>query len=121
MKYLKLLVVLLIVSCATPRVAYDFDKKANFDTYKTYNFYPQIETGLNNLDNKRLFRQVDSILQSKGFKKAATPELHQMLPSYAPPCRARRRRSGCLDRPPRRDQGCAATSDRQLRFANFYS
>ncbi len=76
MKHLRLLLVLLVISCSAPRVVYDFDKKASFDAYKTYNYYPQIETGLNDLDNKRLFAQVDSILQSKGFRKVTTPELH---------------------------------------------
>lgn len=69
-----LLLVLLIVSCGAPRVTYDYDKNTDFGKYKTYNFYPEIKTGLSELDNKRLFRQTDSILQSKGFKRTATPD-----------------------------------------------
>lgn len=77
MKYLGTLCLLLIfVACTTPRVMYDYDKKVNFTKYKTYNFYPDIDTGLSELDNKRLFRQADSILQSRGFVRTATPDFY---------------------------------------------
>ncbi|EDP95612.1 DUF4136 domain-containing protein [Kordia algicida OT-1] len=77
MKYLgTLLLLILFVACTTPRVMYDYDKKVNFEKYKTYNFYPDIDTGLSDLDNKRLFRQADSILQSRGFVRTATPDFY---------------------------------------------
>lgn len=77
MKYFGMLfMVLLFVSCTAPRVVYDYDKNVNFTTYKTYNFFPDIQTGLGELDNKRLFRQTDSIMQSRGFVRTATPDFY---------------------------------------------
>ncbi|WP_420572306.1 DUF4136 domain-containing protein [Kordia sp.] len=77
MKYLgTLLLLILFVGCTAPRVVYDYDRNTSFETYKTYNFYPDIKTGLSDLDNKRLFRQADSILQSRGFVRTATPDFY---------------------------------------------
>ncbi|QHI38610.1 hypothetical protein IMCC3317_40040 [Kordia antarctica] len=77
MKYVKMvLIAIVFVSCTAPRVVYDYDKNVNFATYKTYNFFPDIQTGLSELDNKRLFRQTDSILQSRGFVRTATPDFY---------------------------------------------
>ncbi|NAS32315.1 DUF4136 domain-containing protein [Flavobacteriaceae bacterium R38] len=76
MKKLILLILVLVVSCSGPRVVYDYDKKVSFDDFKTYNFYPEMKTGLSQLDDKRLFFQVDSVLQSKGFTKSETPSFY---------------------------------------------
>lgn len=77
MKYLGMIFMLvLVISCTAPRVVYDYDKNIDFTTYKTYNFLPNIETGLSELDEKRLFRQTDSILKSRGFVRTATPDFY---------------------------------------------
>jgi len=72
-----LVVVMLLGACTSLRVASDFDKDANFKSYKTYNFY---EKGLeklevNGLDKKRMMAAVDAEMQAKGFTKAAKPDL----------------------------------------------
>ncbi|MEM6722330.1 MAG: DUF4136 domain-containing protein [Bacteroidota bacterium] len=77
MKYFKLLLLLVVfVSCTAPKVIYDYDKKTNFAKYRTYNFFPDIETGLSQLDDKRLFRLTDSIMQANGFRRTATPDFY---------------------------------------------
>lgn len=77
MKYLGMIFMLiLVVSCSAPKVVYDYDKNLDFTAYKTYNFFPNIKTGLSELDDKRLFRQTDSILQSRGFVRTATPDFY---------------------------------------------
>ena len=58
-----LLVVLCAISCSTVRVNYDFDKSVDFTNYSTYNYYPEMETGLSDLDSKRLFNAIDSTMQ----------------------------------------------------------
>ncbi|MDC7995968.1 DUF4136 domain-containing protein [Altibacter sp. HG106] len=63
-----------LFSCGTT-VAVDYDKETNFSQYTTYNYYPNIESGLNDLDNKRIMRLTDSLLQSRGWERAATPQL----------------------------------------------
>ncbi|NER15141.1 DUF4136 domain-containing protein [Leptobacterium flavescens] len=71
-----LLILCVVVSCGVPSVVYDYDKKTSFDQYKTYGIFPDIQTGLSELDNKRLFFQLDSVLQSKGFRRSVTPDFH---------------------------------------------
>jgi len=72
-----MVVALLLAACTSLRVASDFDKDADFKSYKTYNFY---EKGLeklevNGLDKKRIMAAVDVEMQAKGFTKAAKPDL----------------------------------------------
>ena len=75
MKTFKIIVLtLLVVSCAPIRVNYDYEKTTDFNKYKTYNYYSDIKTGLNELDTKRLLSAIDVKLQSKGFTLSDTPD-----------------------------------------------
>lgn len=75
MKTLKFIILaLLIVSCAPIRVNYDYEKATDFTSYKTYNYYQDIETGLNELDSKRLLNAIDAKLRASGFSLAETPD-----------------------------------------------
>ena len=59
MKFIKITILaLLIISCAPIHVNYDYDKEANFGAYKTYQYYGSMETGLNELDTKRLLNGI---------------------------------------------------------------
>lgn len=53
---------------------YDYDKSADFSNYTTYNYFGDMETGLSALDEKRLFRVLDSTLQTKGFLLSEEPD-----------------------------------------------
>ena len=74
--FILLFLLVLLSSCTATKVAYDYDKKNDFTKYKTYNLYPDIETGFNQLNDKRLFFQIDSVMQVRGLKKSDTPDLH---------------------------------------------
>lgn len=74
MRYLSLIVVLFLVSCAPIRVNYDYETATDFTTYKTYNYYANIQSGLNELDNNRLMNALDEELQSKGLTLSETPD-----------------------------------------------
>tara|TARA_R110002049_G_scaffold206269_1_gene376779 strand:- start:22873 stop:23400 length:528 start_codon:yes stop_codon:yes gene_type:complete len=75
MKFLKTtILILLIVSCAPIRVNYDFDKTANFTTYKTYNYYNDMQTGMSELDTKRLLDALDAKMDEKGFILSDAPD-----------------------------------------------
>jgi uncharacterized protein DUF4136 len=75
MKTLKIFIlVLLVTSCTSIRVNYDYEKTTDFTKYKTYNYYKDIETGLNELDTKRLLAAIDTNLQSKGLSLSETPD-----------------------------------------------
>jgi len=68
MRFLKATILaLLIVSCAPIRVNYDYDKTTSFNNYKTYQYYADMETGLSELDTKRLLNTIDSKMKAKGF------------------------------------------------------
>lgn len=76
MKNLKLLVLLLLLSSCGAVVDYDYDKDAKFSEYKTYNYFGDMKTGLNQLDTNRLIDAIDTKLQSIGFQKTDTPSFN---------------------------------------------
>ncbi len=65
---------LLCVSCSGLRVDYDYDKNADFSNYMTYNYYADMQTGLSELDTRRLLRALDSVLQLKGIQFSEEPD-----------------------------------------------
>ena len=70
MKHLNiLLIVLCTFSCAPIYVNYDYEKSTNFQDYKTYNFFSNIESGLNELDEKRLISALETKLNTIGLQK----------------------------------------------------
>lgn len=69
-----IVLLLFVISCAPIRVNYDYDKNTNFSQYKTYNYYSDINTGLSDLDTKRLLDALDKKMTEKGFILAETPD-----------------------------------------------
>ena len=63
-----------LVSCSAVRVNYDYDRNTDFTKYTTYNYYPDMDTGLSELDTKRLLRAIDSTMRGKGFLLSEEPE-----------------------------------------------
>lgn len=66
---------LLLAACSSVRVNYDYDKEVDFSGYTTYNYFPDMNSGLSQLDEKRLVRILDSTLQSRGYRLAEEPEI----------------------------------------------
>lgn len=64
-----------LMSCGAS-VAVDYDKQIDFSKYNTYNFYPNIRSGLNELDEKRFIRIADSILHQRGFVRSENPDFY---------------------------------------------
>ena len=64
------------LSCGGVRVVYDYDNTTDFANYTTYGYYPDMETGMNELDAKRLLVAVDSIMQLKGILYSEEPEIY---------------------------------------------
>ena len=69
-----LVFLLMFISCASVHVSYDYDTATDFSSYTTYNYYPEMETGFNQLDAKRLIKAVDSAMLAKGFQFSEEPE-----------------------------------------------
>jgi len=70
-----LMLSVLLVSCGAT-VGIDYDKQTNFSQYTTYNYFLEIKSGLNDLDNDRIIKATDSLLQSRGFVKSETPQIY---------------------------------------------
>jgi len=61
--------IVLLLSCG-PSVYVDFEKNQDFSDFNTYKFYPDIDSGLSELDDKRITLAIDSVLQQRGFTKS---------------------------------------------------
>ncbi len=73
---ISVLVLLFIVSCAPIQINYDYEKGTDFTQYKTYNYYSDMETGLSELDTKRLFNILDDKLAVKGLTLSNEPDFY---------------------------------------------
>ncbi len=72
--YSLLLLNCILVGCSAVRVNYDYDKSTDFTNYTTYNYFSDMETGLSQLDEKRLLKALDSTLLAKGYLLAEEPD-----------------------------------------------
>lgn len=74
---LAVLVSAFAVSCSSIRVAADYDKKANFNEYKSFAFYkPGVDKAeISDLDKKRILRAIETELIAKGYTKSENPDV----------------------------------------------
>lgn len=80
MKTIRLLPILftfVLASCSSVKVYTDYDKKVDFDQYKTFAFY---KTGIDkaeisDLDKKRIMLAIEQTMLSKGFTKSEKPDV----------------------------------------------
>lgn len=75
--FLPVLAVVFLSSCVSVRVVADYDREADFNSYKTFAFY---KTGIDkaeisDLDKKRILKAIDAEMASIGFQKSNTPDL----------------------------------------------
>ena len=82
-KVVILALIFLSASCAGIRVNYDYAPGTDFTAYRTYDYYPDMDTGLSELDTKRLLRAVDSVLQSRGLRLDEQPDFYVNIQSIS--------------------------------------
>lgn len=75
--FLPVLAVAFLSSCVSVRVVADYDREADFNSYKTFAFY---KTGIDkaeisDLDKKRILKAIDAEMASMGFQKSNSPDL----------------------------------------------
>lgn len=80
MKLIKLLSVLgffILTSCSSVYVNTDYDKKANFESYKTYAYNKSSidKLEISDLDKKRILYALDAAMPTKGFSKSENPDV----------------------------------------------
>lgn len=63
------------LGCSSLQVHHDYDQGVDWSAYGTYNFYPDLETGLSELDTRRLLDAVDNVLREKGYQQSEEPDL----------------------------------------------
>ena len=64
----------LLASCGAVKVDYDYDRGTNFSKYTTYNYFSDMNSGLSQLDERRLLRVLDSTLTTKRYKLSEEPD-----------------------------------------------
>ncbi|NNK10357.1 MAG: DUF4136 domain-containing protein [Flavobacteriaceae bacterium] len=69
-----LILLILLSSCSSLKVDYDYDTQTDFSSFQTYNYYPDMQTGLSELDTRRLLTALDSVLVSKGYRSSEEPD-----------------------------------------------
>ncbi len=69
-----MLLVLLFTSCHVVRVQTDYEKETDFSNYSTYNYFSDLETGLSELDEKRLIKILDAAMQTEGILLSEEPD-----------------------------------------------
>ena len=74
---LPVLLMLFLSACTSVRVVSDYDKEANFSTFKSFAFY---KTGIDkaqisDLDKKRILRAIEAEMGAKGFVKSENPDI----------------------------------------------
>lgn len=74
MKNLIFFSLLLVLTSCGSVVNYDYEKSTDFNNYKTYSYYDDMETGLSQLDTKRLMRAIDSKLKTMGLTRSDNPD-----------------------------------------------
>jgi hypothetical protein len=69
MKLIYSALVLVFLSSCGATVNTDYEKDVDWTVLKSYQFYSEMNSGLNDLDDKRIKKAIDSILQKKSFQK----------------------------------------------------
>lgn len=76
-KFIPLLLLLVLTSCSTVRVAADYDKEANFNQYRSFAFYkPGVDkVKISDLDKRRILRAIENEMTNKGMTLSENPDL----------------------------------------------
>jgi hypothetical protein len=66
-----------MASCSSIRVAADYDTTANFTQYKTYAFYKRgiDKVDISDIDKRRILRALEAEFTAKGMVKSENPDL----------------------------------------------
>ncbi|NNM23074.1 MAG: DUF4136 domain-containing protein [Flavobacteriaceae bacterium] len=76
MKYALLITGIFFLFSCGPMVSVDFEKQQDFSDFRNFDFYPDIDSGLSELDDKRIMRSIDSVLRLQGISRAADPRFY---------------------------------------------
>jgi len=69
MKYVFVLVILIFLSACGATLTVDYDSEKDFTEYTSYQFYNDIDSGLNQFEDNRIMAAIDKSFQDRGFLK----------------------------------------------------
>ena len=70
-----LVALLVFAACSSIDVSYDYDKDANFTSYKTYGYTQEaLALGIGDLNRDRLLKAIDAEMTARGFTKSDSPD-----------------------------------------------
>jgi len=73
---LPVIMIFIMAGCSGIRVSTDYDRKADFSKYKTFNFSKEVEkVSLNDLNRRRLKDAITKEMQDKGYKLSNSPDV----------------------------------------------
>jgi hypothetical protein len=74
--FLSVILLIVVTGCAEIRVSTDYDHKADFSKYKTFNFSKEVDkVTLNDLNRRRLKEAITKQMEAKGFQVSTTPDV----------------------------------------------
>jgi len=74
--FLPVLLVIVIAGCSGIRVTTDYDRKADFSKYKTFNFSKEVDkVSLNDLNRRRLKDAITKEMGTKGYQLSSSPDV----------------------------------------------
>ena len=76
MKSLTLLIILLFLCSCGATYTVDYEKGKDFTQFTNYQFWPDIDSGLSELDDKRIRRAIDSVLQTRNMTKTESNQFY---------------------------------------------
>ena len=69
-------VLILLASCQTVKITYDYDNQVNFSDYKTYAFTDEaMKLPVDDLNRTRIINAVDTEMTAKGFTKSPNADV----------------------------------------------
>lgn len=76
-KFLPVLLLFILGSCSSVRVASDYDKTVDYAQFKTYAFSKNgiDKVEISDFDKKRILRSIDEAMTAKGLTKNESPDL----------------------------------------------
>ncbi len=77
LKLIPLFALFILASCSSVRVNADYDKKVDFNKYKTYAYIKASidKVEISDLDKKRILHSIDDAMTNKGFSKSENPDM----------------------------------------------
>jgi len=74
--FLPVLLVIIMAGCSSVKVSSDYDRKADFTKYRTFNFSKEVDkVSLNDLNRRRLKDAITLQMNARGFQLSDSPDV----------------------------------------------